>query len=249
MPAQPQERTKLSDSVYDNLRSRISTGDWPEGTRIPSEIELAAAFGVSRPVIREALIRLRAEGAIGSKRGSGSLVLAGGPNDASNNSYKPIENVADLIHAFEFRLSVECDAAAVAAMRATPEQLAAVKAAHAAFSEKIDNETFGDLDLSFHVAIAKATGNQMFETTLAMLHSQIIFGMRLTGEFRSVSDGSRVEVVQREHQLIVDAIAARDSNAAYKAMREHLKASRLRILGFEVAGDWQSSEARSLPAH
>ena len=241
MQVRPDERVKLSDKVYDSISAKISTGEWPEGTRIPTEIELASTYGVSRPVIREALFRLRSEGAIGSKRGSGSCVLAGGASGVFGNSYKPIENIADLINTFEFRLSVECDAAALAAMRATQEQCAAVQEAHAAFNEKIDNDTFGDLDLNFHVAIAKATGNQMFETTLAMLHSQIIFGMRLTGEFRPVSDGSRVEVVQREHRAIVDAIAAKDPKAAYQAMRQHLQASRQRILGFEVAGDWQRS--------
>ncbi|MBB4235912.1 FadR/GntR family transcriptional regulator [Rhizobium esperanzae] len=238
MSLQIEERVKLSDKVYESLSSKISTGEWPEGTRIPTEAELALMHSVSRPVIREALFRLRSEGIIGSKRGSGSSVLASAATPV-NSSYKPIENVADLIHAFEFRLSVECDAAAVAAMRAEHEQINIIKGAHDAFNGIVNDENFGDLDLNFHVAIAKATGNQMFETTLTMLHSQIIFGMRLTGEFRSASEGSRVDVVRREHQPIVDAIGAREPKAAFQAMRQHLRASRLRILGFEVAGDWQ----------
>lgn len=239
MTTHVEEKTKLSDKVYESLSSQIAGGEWPEGTRIPTETELAAIYSVSRPVVREALFRLRSEGIIDSRRGSGSTVLSGTASQNTNRSYKPIANIADLIHAFEFRLSVECDAAAVAALRATPEQVAAIRTAHLAFSGSISDETFGDLDLTFHVAIARATNNQMFETTLTMLHSQIIFGMRLTGEFRSGDDSTRVETVQREHTQIVDAIETREPHLAYNAMREHLMASRHRILGFEMAGDWQ----------
>lgn len=236
--SQSEDRTRLSDKVYNSLSGQIASGEWPEGTRIPTETELAAAYGVSRPVVREALVRLRSEGVVGSRRGSGSVVLAGTTSQPAMRSYKAIENVADLIHAFEFRLSVECDAAAIAALRATPEKTAAIIAAHEAFNSETTDETFGDLDLEFHLAVAKATGNEMYEATLTMLHSQIIFGMRLTGEFRTGDGGTRVDVVRREHQAIVDAINQRDSAAAYEAMRNHLRASRHRILGFEISGDW-----------
>lgn len=236
--SQSEDRARLSDKVYDSLSSQIASGEWPEGTRIPTETELASAYGVSRPVVREALVRLRSEGVVGSRRGSGSVVLAGSTAQPTLRSYKAIENVADLIHAFEFRLSVECDAAAIAALRATSEKIAGIIAAHEAFDSETTDETFGDLDLDFHLAVARATGNEMYDTTLTMLHSQIIFGMRLTGEFRTSDGGSRVEVVRREHQAIVDAIGRHDARGAYDAMRDHLRSSRHRILGFEISGDW-----------
>ncbi|MBB3236745.1 FadR/GntR family transcriptional regulator [Phyllobacterium endophyticum] len=234
-----EERVKLSDKVYESLSGQIAAGEWPEGTRIPTEVELAAIYSVSRPVVREALFRLRSEGMIDSRRGSGSIVLASNGVQGSVGSYKPIENIADLIHTFEFRQSVECDATAIAARRASADQVAAVRAAHEAFTDTTDDEAFGDLDLRFHLAIAKATGNEMFASTLEMLHSQIILGMRLSGEFRSSDEGSRVSIVRREHQAIVDAIISHDAHAAYAAMQEHLRLSRHRILGFEVANDWQ----------
>jgi GntR family transcriptional regulator, transcriptional repressor for pyruvate dehydrogenase complex len=242
MGARSEERGKLSDKVYDRLTSQIAAGEWPEGARIPTEAELALTHGVSRPVVREALYRLRSEGIINSRRGSGSIVLAGNPLRSVGATYKPIENVVDLIHTFEFRASVECDTAAIAAVRGTLQQIAAIQSAHEALGDNISDDTFGDLDLAFHLTIAKTTGNPMFETTLIMLHSQIIFGMRVTGEFRPRDGATRIEVVRREHKLIVDAIEGHDPKGAYSSMRDHLKASRFRILGFEPTGDWQGPD-------
>lgn len=225
------ERRKLSDRIYETIKQRIDSGEWPEGTRLPTETELATEQGVSRPVVREALIRLRSEGVVGSKRGSGSVVLAG--SAPTSSAYRPIENIADLISAFEFRLTIECNAAALAAARASDEQLLDIEKAHSSFTDDISDDAFGDLDLEFHLAIAKATGNQMYQATLSMLGSQIVFGMRLTGKFAASEGDSRIEVVRGEHQAIVDAIREHDSKAAYAAMKAHLMNSQHRILGFQ----------------
>jgi GntR family transcriptional regulator, transcriptional repressor for pyruvate dehydrogenase complex len=240
MSATNDDRVKLSHRVYDTLRRQIEAGEWPEGTRIPTETELATSFNVSRPVVREALVQLRSEGIIASRRGSGSIVISAGR--ATKRSYSPIENVADLIGAFEFRLTIECDAAAAAALRGRPQDLADIVAAHDMFNKELNDEDFGDSDLAFHVAIARATGNKLYEATLSMLHHQILFGMRLTGEF-SLRDGStRAQTVYREHAAIVEAIKNRNAQAAYEAMREHLVKSRHRILGFDVPADWRRLE-------
>jgi DNA-binding FadR family transcriptional regulator len=228
---------KLSDKLYDTLRQLVDSGEWSEGTRIPTEMELAQQHGISRPVVREALIRLRNDGVIGSKRGSGSVILSGG--DVSARGFRPIENVADLIHAFEFRLSIECDAAAVAAVRRRDADLAVLVDAHKAFSGDVNDETFGDLDLTFHTAVAVASQNPMYSATLAMLHRQIIFGMRLTGEFASSGSQTRIQIVGEEHAAIVEAIATQDPAGAHQAMFEHLTRSRRRLLGFDAALDWQ----------
>ncbi|TCN22818.1 FadR/GntR family transcriptional regulator [Sinorhizobium americanum] len=232
-----EERGKLSERVYDRLRQKIDGGEWPQGTRIPTESELAASFNVSRPVVREALVQLRTEGAIDSRRGSGSIVISA--REIPKRSYEPIENVADLISAFEFRLTIECDAAASAALRAKPQDLAEIVAAHERFSSELSDEEFGDCDLAFHVAIAKATGNKLFEATLSMLHHQILFGMRLTGEFSLRGGGTRAQTVYREHAAVVEAIRGRDAQGAFEAMRDHLLQSRHRILGFDVPSDWR----------
>lgn len=230
-------KIKLADRLYGTLRQKIESGEWPEGTRIPPETELAQIHGVSRPVIREALIRLRSDGVIGSRQGAGNFVIAGGLTDAGG--YRPIENVADLIEAFEFRFSVECDVAALAALRHSDEDLDAVHAAAAAINAQASDDSFGDADFSFHFALARASRNSMYSTTLNMLRNQIVFGMRLVGEFSQQRTVSRAETVFEEHQAIVAAVAARDPIGAHAAMGQHLMNSRRRILGFEIATDWQ----------
>lgn len=237
MGAPNDERIKLSKRVYDGLRRQIDEGEWREGTRMPTETELAASFGVSRPVVREALVQLRSKGIIDSRRGSGSVVIAA--NGAPRRSYSPIENVADLISAFEFRLTIECDAAAFTALRGKPQDLAEIISAHEKFKSDLSESDFGDLDLAFHIAIAKGTGNKLFEATLSMLNPQILLGMRLVGEFSLIGSTTRAQTVYREHALVVDAIKSGDAQAAFDAMRSHLLQSRHRILGFDVPPNWQ----------
>ncbi|BCH08420.1 transcriptional regulator [Mesorhizobium sp. 131-3-5] len=233
------QRTKLSERLYETMRQLVDSGEWSEGTRIPTEMELAEQHGVSRPVVREALIRLRNDGIINSKRGSGSYVLNG--SEAPAKGFRPIENIADLIHAFEFRLTIECDAAAVAALRRRDEDMDIIIAAHNAFEEGMSDEAFGDLDLDFHIAVARASQNSMYASTMSMLHKQIVFGMRLTGQFATAASQTRLEIVRHEHALIVDAIAAREPLQAYEAMFDHLTLSRRRLLGFDAVLDWKRS--------
>ena len=240
MAVSPEDRSKLSHRVYDRLREQIASGKWPKGTRIPTEIELAAEHDVSRPVIREALIRLRTEGFIDSRRGSGSTVLS--TSTSAKHSYGQIQNVADLIAAFDFRLAVECDSAALAALRGSQENLEEISAANETFNNELNDDSFGDRDLAFHIAIARATKNHLFETTLSMLHSQILFGMRLTGQFSNDDGSSRNQIVYHEHSIIISALKERNSQKAFMAMRDHLIRSRHRILGFSVQTDWQPVE-------
>ncbi|RWB66488.1 MULTISPECIES: FadR/GntR family transcriptional regulator [unclassified Mesorhizobium] len=230
-------KLKLADQVYGALRQFVEGGEWPEGTRIPPETELAKNYGVSRPVVREALIRLRMEGLIGSRKGSGNFVI--GKNGLESGGYRPIENIADLIQAFEFRFSVECDVAAFAALRRTDEELEQIRVASVVVRNQSNEETFGDADFGFHLALSRASRNAMYETTLSMLRTQIVFGMRLVGEFSQQQAATRSEAIFEEHETIVDAVEARHADKAQLAMGRHLMNSRRRILGFEIASDWQ----------
>lgn len=232
-------KIKLADKLYGTLRQRVDSGEWPEGTRIPPETELAQAHGVSRPVVREALIRLRSDGVIGARQGAGNFVIAVGAADVTG--YRPIENVADLIEAFEFRSSVECDVAALAALRHTPQELDAIRQAAEGVNSLTGDDGFGDADFTFHLSLARASRNPMYSATLNMLRDQIVFGMRLVGEFSQQRTASRVGTVIDEHQAVLAAITVRDAAGAHAAMGRHILNSRRRILGFEIAMDWQGS--------
>jgi GntR family transcriptional repressor for pyruvate dehydrogenase complex len=227
-------RVKLSDQVYEGMRQRINEEQWSEGTRIPAELELSQQFEVSRPVVREALARLKLDGLIDSRRGSGSFVIK--PRTGGKAGFRPVETIADIIRVFEFRLSVECDSAAYAAKRRTAEQLQTIETLASELSGHETDDAFGDADLQFHVAIAMASGNPMYPATLAMMKDQIVSGMRLTGVI-GASDVARTEVVHDQHRAITNAIRDQDSVAAHAAMAEHLRSARYRLLGFEVVDE------------
>jgi GntR family transcriptional repressor for pyruvate dehydrogenase complex len=228
-------RSKLSDQIYEQIRRSIENDELSTGMKIATELELSERYGVSRPVVREALARLKSEKLIDSKRGSGSFVIKP-PGDVVRG-FRPIGTVADLIHGFEFRLSVEADTARFAATRRTDAQLKAIEAAADMLHGQSVDETFGDADFRFHLAIAEATGNPMYVSTMTMLCEQILFGMRLTGVMAPPTASVRVEIVQDEHRHIVEAVARKDAEAASTAMSTHLKLARKRLLGFEPAMD------------
>ncbi|WP_344359667.1 FadR/GntR family transcriptional regulator, partial [Brachybacterium phenoliresistens] len=105
----------LSDGIYERIYKSISAGDWPVGTKLPSEVELAVQFGVSRPVVREAMLRLRIDGLIESRQGAGTRVISV-PSRSVIEFAEP-GSIADLQRCYEFRVGVEGEAAYVAAQR------------------------------------------------------------------------------------------------------------------------------------
>jgi len=224
-------KSRLSDRIYDRMRQMLVDGKWVEGMRIPTEHDLAQDFDVSRPIVRAALARLKEDGAIASRRGSGSFVIKAGP--APVTGFRPIETISDLLRTFEFRLSVECDAAAYAATRREPHQLSQIEAALELIGEGMDDENFGDADFRFHLAMAEASGNTMFATALSLLQQQIVVGMRLASEL-ATAGASRAATVRSEHGAIVQCVARQDPDGASNAMRDHLLSSRYRLLGSEV---------------
>ena len=222
--ASPKKSEKLSDQVYAFVFANIMDGAYPEGSRLPTEGQLAEQFGFSRPIIREALARLRDDGVIVSRQGSGSYVQAmpGG----SSSRFGHLQSIADLERCNEFRVEVESAAAALAAVNATPGDLTAIRAAMAALEEIALSDDVGmEADFEFHKAIAEATGNRFFLGTLNSLKKPILFGMLLGRQFALKQPDERVAVVIAEHARIVDAIGRKDGEAARDAMRRHLLAS------------------------
>ena len=108
-------RKSLGDIVFDRILRSIKSGAFAPDERLPTEHDLAAEFEVSRPIVREALQRLRDQGLIYSRRGAGSFVRSVGLKQPLG--FGQLENVADLLNCYEFRLTLEPAAAACAAER------------------------------------------------------------------------------------------------------------------------------------
>jgi len=220
--------SKLSDRVYARIFEQIVNGHYREGMRLPSEASLAEACSVSRPIVREALARLRDDGLIRSHKGAGSFVER--QPDKAMLSFAPVESVADIQRCFEFRAALEAESAALAAARADPGAFEEIERAVELLKERIAAREVGvDADFAFHVAVAKASGNRFFVDTLLALREQITLGQNLARNLGLRHPTTRLLEVQREHEGICESIRDGDAEAARRRMQAHISRSRRRV--------------------
>ncbi|MFN3526033.1 MAG: FadR/GntR family transcriptional regulator, partial [Paracoccus sp. (in: a-proteobacteria)] len=168
----PSVAPSLADQVYDQLLTQITEEQYPLHSRLPPEQALAQICGVSRPVLRTALARLRDDGIIASRRGSGNYVAR--RPERSVMTFVPLGSITDIQRCYEFRIDVEGAAAAWAARRRDDSDLAALDAAYRRMDETYLQHALGvDADQMLHLAIAKATKNAFFHDVLQSLGRQI----------------------------------------------------------------------------
>ncbi|MBD8652833.1 FadR family transcriptional regulator [Rhizobium sp. CFBP 13726] len=220
-------RKGLADIVFERMLRAIKSGAYKPDERLPTEHDLAAEFEVSRPVIREALKRLRDQSLIYSRRGAGSFVRSVGLRNPLG--FGQLENVADLLNCYEFRLTMEPAAAAAAAARHDADSLKAIRQALELLRDATNRQSHReDADFQFHLAIARAGQNNYFTTAMEALKDHIAVGMKFHGASikREASGLSRVF---GEHEAIATAIANSNEEEARRLMFEHLKGSRERL--------------------
>lgn len=221
----------LTASLVAELRAMIIDGTVAPGDKLPSESELIARHGVSRTVVREAIARLQAEGLVQSRRGAGSFALVPPAPDAAG--IRPVRTLEDRRALLEFRLGVEPQAAALAALRRSPAHLAAIGGALAGFAASMANPAEAmRYDFEFHQAVAQASGNAYYAEALARLGPTMIAMPRARlGEGSPAYREDLFAQSVHEHAGIRDAIADADPEGAAAAMRAHLSASRRRLAG------------------
>ena len=220
-------RKALPDIVFERMHRAIKSGAYKPDERLPTEHELAAEFEVSRPVIREALRRLREQGLIYSRRGAGSFVRAMGLREPLG--FGQLENVADLLSCYEFRLTLEPAAAAAAASRHDDKTLSAIRQALELLRDATNRQSHReDADYQFHLAIARAANNSYFSTAMEALKDHISAGMKFHG-ISVKREATGLSRVFGEHEAIAQAIASGDGPAARQLMQLHLEGSRERL--------------------
>ncbi|WP_018609384.1 FadR/GntR family transcriptional regulator [Uliginosibacterium gangwonense] len=222
--------TNRVDVVYAGIIEAMSNGEYPENGRLPTETELAQKYGVSRPTVREALSRLRLDGLIASRRGSGSYMLR--RPDRNIKRFAPIESIADVQRCFAFRIAIESTSAGLAAEYRTSRDLDEIARAYDLMEEartRDENVAFVDHDLQFHLALARASQNVFFVTSLEMIIEQMRVGMRLALNLSLERERVWRELVQVEHRDIMAAIEKGSSVDAAEAMRFHLANARRRL--------------------
>ena len=225
---------KYADQLYGDIMAAIVNGTLPEGEKLPSENELATSFGVSRPVVREALSRLRADSVIVSRRGSGSYVQR--RPSPQFLTLAPISEIADLMRCMEFRIAIEGETAALAATRRTDKDLSAMRDALKELDENIRTKTLGaNADILFHNAISEASKNKLFNAALQTLSNAILQGMTVARKLSLQANTTRLQTVQAEHRRIFEAIRNKDPGAARRAVRTHIENARARVLSYTMS--------------
>jgi len=228
MTTQKEREPSLADQVYERLLTDILNGSYTLQSRLPAEETLAQSLGVSRPVLRTALARLRDDGVIASRRGSGNYVTR--RPDSSVMKFVPLGSISDIQRCYEFRADVESAAAAWAARRREDGDLTALEAAHERMDAMFMESELGvDADRALHQAIACATKNPFYMSVLSSLAEPIAFAMRLSRSLTLEATPERQALVQNEHRAIIDAIRDEDPELAAEAMRHHITAARERM--------------------
>ncbi|BDY28492.1 FadR/GntR family transcriptional regulator [Mycolicibacterium mageritense] len=218
-----------SQRVVAGLKDKILAGDLPPGHKLPSEAELIDEFGVSRTVVREAVTRLRAEGLVETFQGRGSFVLAVPEPTSFTVESAAIRTHHDVLDMVDFRLGVECEAAALAAARIDAPGADAVRAALAAFGTATPDDAV-EADFRFHRAVAAASGNRFYVDLVDSLGPMMIMLTRTRlGAEHSITDAAHAERVRREHEEIATAVIAGEPDLARAAMRLHLGNTRRRL--------------------
>jgi GntR family transcriptional regulator, transcriptional repressor for pyruvate dehydrogenase complex len=223
----PVRPAALADRIYQAILAGIDDGTYAAHARLPGEHDLAGYFQVSRPVVRAALDRLRREGAIVSRQGAGSFVRPRGTSPALG--FAPVESIADIQRCYEFRLTIEPDAASHAAARRDADALARIAAALDLLTVATRQEQHReDADFAFHLAIAEAANNHYYAASLQALQSHIAVGMKIHG-LALLGPNSGLQGVLEEHRGIFAAIRDRDAGAARTRMEAHIRRSRDRL--------------------
>jgi GntR family transcriptional repressor for pyruvate dehydrogenase complex len=226
----PGRRQRLGDQLYGQILDQIVSGRLKQGDRLPPETEICDMFGVSRPIVREALIRLRADGLVQARQGAGTFVIN---RPASRlREFANTEELAAFLRCIEARMPLEGAAARLAAERRTPEQMAQIAAAHAVFEREIASGAMqAASDLAFHASIAAATGNDFFPALLRTLSEALTGFMALSLNLTRTGPKQRAQQVFYEHGLVVEAIRGQDGEAAQIAMQFHIGQARRRMIG------------------
>ncbi|MCJ2180267.1 FadR family transcriptional regulator [Novosphingobium sp. 2580] len=212
------DESRLYKRVASALIEELQSGRFAIGDKMPAERDLAVRMQVSRPVVREAMLALEVLGLIEVRLGAGTFVVRlPGESDEPRFNVSPFELL-------EARLVFEGEAAALAAVHITDEEIAGLEQLVAAIQEQnADQIAEENADMAFHMAIARATRNAAVEKTVEDLWLQRWSSPECNLLLEQARTANVLPVVD-EHTAIVEALRSRKPQVARMAMRAHLDA-------------------------
>lgn len=217
------KKTRVYEDIVSQFKELIASGTLRPGQQLPSERELSDTFQVSRASVREAIRTLESSGFIEIRSGEGTFIASSVETLLASLT---IHQRDPILQVFEARKTVEPAIAALAAERATAEQLTELTAILEDQARQIaEGETGMEADTRFHSTLAEAAGNQV----LVRLAEAIVDSLRETRE-RSLQTQGRPARSLAGHREILEAIQRKDAEKAREAMLKHLETIELNVL-------------------
>lgn len=210
----------VSDRIAQQILRLITAEEIKPGDRLPSERDLAALLGVSRPSVREAVKALEAQGRLHVRHGQGVFVAA--PSAAKDLKAALAQQEVTLGELFLMREVLEVPAADWAASAGDAERIGAAAAAldelnRASREDPLDFTRLQELDAAFHLRLVEAAGNRFLRQTLGVLQGMLATSMETT-----LLLPGRLAKSKTEHERILAAVQRGDRAAARNAARRHI---------------------------
>ncbi|WP_411830464.1 FadR/GntR family transcriptional regulator [Paenibacillus lautus] len=219
------ENQKGHEIVGEHLLQQIREGHLPPGQKLPSVVELAAAYGVGRSTIREAISALKAMGWVDVRQGGGTYVKTVLPSEPKSGADLLFQGAESLVELLEVRKVLESGAASLAAERRTEQDLGRMRLALSQMEKGLNENDTSEgerADIAFHMAIAAASGNSLLIQLMESLSDHLTESIRKTRELWFYKEQSTATRLLMEHQTIFDAILRQDKEQAGARIDAHL---------------------------
>ncbi|QUI22267.1 FadR family transcriptional regulator [Vallitalea pronyensis] len=219
-------RKNISDQVFDYFVDKIRNGQLKPGDKLPTERDLSQELGVSRVSIREGILSLARMGIMVTKQGDGTYVNSKKPDILSQVMaiYVTMEKESLAMEYMEVRKVMESEAARLASLHATAEDITRIKSIHEkrkaiikGSKDVYDYALLYEYDRQFHAAIAMATHNSMFVNFLNAIHTTLKIQQKESSSFKDMPRKSNAY-----HEKVLHAIMGKNPEKAIKWMSAHL---------------------------
>ena len=212
-------KSNLGEQVFKQLKQQLLSNEWKQGEKIPSENDLAEAFGVSRVTVRQAIQKLTFLGLLETRLGQGSFVKQAKAG-LYMNTIIPIAYLGadSLTEVLEFRSKIEGVVAEMATEKITDDEIVELERCFNQMEVyKDDLELFAKADFEFHMILSKATKNSLFIEIFNIMNDVLVNAMVKVVVKKGNSSGIKY------HKLLLDTIKNRDPKQVRIIMDDHMK--------------------------
>lgn len=214
---------KIAEQVFEQIQDLIYKGQLKAGEQLLPERELAEVFNVSRNSVREAINKLINRKLIENRQGMGTFVRKPEPGQQDNPLSTLLGDDISAQELLEFRLGLECNAAVLAARKATSEDIVHLNSVMEEMRRMVKVGSMGhEQDVRFHMAIAYATKNRVHIHMMKGFYDLLYYGI-WKSHIYLYQEKSHLEAILSQHGSILAAIRNHDTQMAYDVMREHIK--------------------------